>query len=196
MNTKNLIYASLIGGAIIAALSNIPIISFINCLLCAGVWGGAILAAYFYKRFEGSLTIGQGAGVGALAGVWAGLISFLLSFLKIAGVTAALTSLRSILPAEAQDLLFPSAIGTITVVSGIISWMVTILFGTIGGLIGGAIFQSRPLPPPAPVSTPVPPPSPAPVAQIDEPVQVEPEEPVVDEQAPEPTEDEQSDEQA
>jgi len=199
MNTKNLIYASLIGGAIIAAVSNIPILQLINCLLCAGVWGGAILAAYFYKRFEGSISVGQGAGVGAMAGVWAGLIGFLLSFLKIAGVTAFLTSLRAYMPPEAQDFLIPTTIGVISVVSNIFSWVVTIFFGTIGGLIGGAIFQSSSAQSTVPVSTPVPPPSPAPVQQIEEVVElveVEPEEPVADEQPVDTPEDEPPADQA
>lgn len=39
MNTKNLLLAGLIGGLISTALSNIPIINFVNCLLCAGFWG-------------------------------------------------------------------------------------------------------------------------------------------------------------
>ena len=81
MNGKNLFLASLIGGVVIAALSNIPIISLGNCLLCMWVWLGGIFAAWLYKRFNGSLTTGQGAGVGALAGLIGSLIGMVIGLL-------------------------------------------------------------------------------------------------------------------
>jgi hypothetical protein len=190
MNTKNLLLSSLIGGVIIAALSNIPVISLINCLLCAGIWGGAIFAAWLYKRFEGSLNIGQGTAVGALAGLWAGLIGLLFSLIGMAGLVSALQSVQQFIP---SDVNINSGWGFFSLIFGIGNLFITIFFGTIGGLIGGAVFQSPPAPQAVAVTGPVPPPSPAPVIStpaqpveviIEESVEVEaPEEPTAGEEA-------------
>ncbi|MCJ7796332.1 MAG: hypothetical protein MUQ56_06140, partial [Thermoleophilia bacterium] len=64
MNTKNLLIASLVGGVAITLLANVPILNFINCLLCAGFWAGAILAVWLYKRQTGTVTLGQAVAVG------------------------------------------------------------------------------------------------------------------------------------
>lgn len=165
MNTKNLIYASLIGGAVIAVLSNIPILNLINCILCAGVWGGAILAAYFFKRFEGRITVGQGAAVGALSGLWAGILGLLLSLVALSGVAAVLATARTALPPDMQDILAPASLGAFSIFVNFVQILITVFFGTVGGLIGGAIFQSGSAPAYTPPPTgSVPPPSPAYVA--------------------------------
>ena len=104
MNIKNLIISSLIGGIIIAALANIPVIQLINCLLCTGYWIGSILAVWLYKRFQGSLTLGQGVAIGALAGVWSGLINFILGLISAAGIATIISAVDQVIPAETLDL--------------------------------------------------------------------------------------------
>lgn len=175
MNGKNLFLAGLIGGVVIAALSNIPIISIGNCLLCMWVWVGGIFAAWLYKRFQGSLTPGQGAGVGALAGVIAGLIGLLISLLGFAGTQAALSAASQYLDPEMTGGYDLAALaGPVAFVGGLINIVLFTFFGTLGGLIGGSIFKSKPeavpayVPPPAPVS--VPPAYVPPAAPITEPV--------------------------
>jgi len=92
MDTKNLLVNSLIGAAAIILLTNIPFVSFVNCLACVGFWGGAVLAVWLYKRAAGSITLGQAVLVGVLAGVFAGIIGFLLSFLGLSGAQGLLNT--------------------------------------------------------------------------------------------------------
>ena len=68
MNIVSLLIASLIGAVATTALSNVPYLNLVNCLLCAGFWTGAILATWVYKRMTGSLTLRQSIVVGSLTG--------------------------------------------------------------------------------------------------------------------------------
>jgi len=148
MNTKNLLIASLVGGLAITILANVPILNFVNCLLCAGFWGGAILAVWLYKRQTGSITLGQATAVGTLAGVFAGLIGFLLSFTGLTGAQALLDSYAQFAPADAAAMEPLAGVGAIAF--NFLGLLTNIVFGAIGGLIGGAIFKTRtpPTPPP------------------------------------------------
>ena len=143
MNTKNLIISSLIGGIVIAALANIPVIQLINCLLCTGYWIGSILAVWLYKRFQGSLTLGQGVAIGALAGVWSGLINFILGLISAAGIATIISAVDQVIPAETLDLQ-GNFIGQMAILVNVFLVFFNIFLGTIGGLIGGAIFQTKP----------------------------------------------------
>jgi hypothetical protein len=143
MNIKNLIISSLIGGIVIAALANIPVINVINCLLCIGYWAGAILAVWLYRRFEGSLTLGQGVAVGALAGVWSGLINFIVGLVGAASIATVLSTVEQVLPADTLNL-DGDFIGRIAFLANIFGIFLNIFLGTLGGLIGGAIFQTKP----------------------------------------------------
>ena len=143
MNIKNLFISSLIGGIVIAALANIPVINLINCLLCMGYWVGAILAVWLYRRFEGTLTLGQGVAVGALAGLWSGLINFILGLISAAGIATLITALNQILPPDTLDLQ-PDFAGGLAILFNLVGVILNIVLGTLGGLIGGAIFQTKP----------------------------------------------------
>ena len=142
MNSKNLLTASLVGGLVSTILSNVPIINLVNCLLCAGFWAGPLLAVWMYKRQGGALSLAQGIGIGALAGVWAGLFGFLLSFVGLAGAGALMQSYAKFLPPDAgvQEPL----VGPASILFNLIGVGVNIMFGAIGGLIGGAMFRSKP----------------------------------------------------
>ena len=143
MNIKNLIISSLIGGIVIAALANIPVIQLINCLLCTGYWIGSILAVWLYKRFQGSLTLGQSVAIGALAGVWSGLINFILGLISAAGIATIISAIDQVIPAETLDL-DGDFIGRMAILINVFLVFFNIFLGTIGGLIGGAIFQTKP----------------------------------------------------
>jgi hypothetical protein len=139
MNTKNLILASLVGGAVSLIVANVPYISLVNLLLCVGFWGSAVLAVWLYFRMTGSVTLGQAVAIGTLAGFWAGLFGFLLSFIGLAGASALLNSYKSILPADAAFQMPPEA-GMAFTIGGV---CFDIVFGAIGGLVGGLIFRNR-----------------------------------------------------
>jgi hypothetical protein len=147
MNTKNLLIGGLLGGLISTALSNIPIISLVNCLLCVGFWGGAVFAVWYYKRQTGSVTLGQGIAIGAVAGLFAGVFGFILSLIGAAGVGPMMENMKSVLPQDAQIKL-PQP-GVATVLFNILGAGVNIVFGAIGGLVGGLIFKPKAVPPTA-----------------------------------------------
>ena len=142
MNIVSLLIASLIGAVATTALSNVPYLNLINCLLCAGFWVGAILATWVYKRMTGSLTLRQGIAIGALTGLIAWAFGLLLSFFDLAGLVGLVKS---------YGLAFGDANPDMS--SGFEAWKVTlvntlgvflnIFFGAIGGFVGGAIFQSK-----------------------------------------------------
>ena len=146
MNTKNLLLAGLIGGLISTALSNIPIINFVNCLLCAGFWAGALFAVWFYKRQTGSVTLGQGVVIGLVAGAFHGVFGFILGLVGLAGAQALMQSYAKYLPPEANIETPPPGIASVLFdLAGVV---VDLIFGAIGGLVGGLIFKPK-TPPPA-----------------------------------------------
>jgi hypothetical protein len=144
MNTRNLLIASLLGGGLSLLLVNTPVVNLVNCLLCVGFWGPAILAVWVYKRLTGSVTLGQAVAIGALAGVWAGVIGFFLSFAGLAGAEGLLNSLRPLLPADSLPNLeqqAPAGAGMLITLVGV---LVDIALGALGGLIGGSLFKPKP----------------------------------------------------
>jgi hypothetical protein len=143
MNIASLLIASIIGAVVSTALSNIPFLNLINCLLCAGFWVGAILATWVYKRQTGSVTLGQGIAIGTLTGLLAGLLGFVLSLVGLAGAVGIVKTYGSIFAADSNPDL-SSIKGSWVAVFNMIGIMANIFFGAIGGLVGGVIFKSKP----------------------------------------------------
>jgi hypothetical protein len=141
MNTKNMLIASLVGGVISTFLSNIPFINLVNCLVCAGFWAGPLFAVWFYKRLTGTLSLGQGIGIGTIAGIWAGIFGFLLSLIGLAGAAALMQSYSQFLPPDAVTEAIPA--GSVSLLLNFAGVLVNIIFGVIGGLIGGAVFKTK-----------------------------------------------------
>jgi hypothetical protein len=142
MNTKNLLIASLVGAFITIVLTNVPIISVVNCLLCAGFWAGPLFATWMYRRQTGTLTLGQGIGIGTLAGVWAAIVGFLIATATGVGSEAMIQSYSQFIPAD-SGLTLPAP-GVMSVFASLIGAGFGVFFGFLGGLIGGAIFKSPP----------------------------------------------------
>ena len=140
MNTKNLWIAALGGAVLTTLVSNLPLIGFVNCLLCAGFWGSAIFAVWLYRRLNGTLTVGQGVRIGALTGLLAGVLGLILSLVGLAGAQGFLNGARQFLPADATQGMneFPAWGGWIFNLLGVIF---NIGFGAMGGWIGGAILD-------------------------------------------------------
>jgi hypothetical protein len=142
MNTKQLVAASAAGGLISAVLVNTPVVNLVNLLICAGFWIGPIAAVWLYRRMAGPLTMRQAIIVGLLAGVWHGLFGLLLSPLGLAGAGGLLNDLRPILSAQDLPELESSLTGLGGLMFNLFGVVVDIVFGMIGGLIGGAIFRT------------------------------------------------------
>ena len=141
MNTKDLWIASLSGAALTTLVSNLPFIGIVNCLLCAGFWGSAIFAVWLYRRLSGALTVRQGVNVGALTGLCAGLLGFALSFVGLSGAQGFFNSYSHLLPGDAlQGMDAIPAWGAM--VFNFIGVVFNLIFGAVGGWIGGAIFKT------------------------------------------------------
>jgi len=141
MNTKNLWIAVLSSALLTTLVSNLPIIDLVNFLCFIGFWGCAIFAVWLYRRLSGSLTVGQALRLGALTGLCAGMLGFALSFLGLAGFQGIVNELRQFLPPEdMQDLDNIPAWGA--VIFNLVGVLFNIIFGTIGGLLGGMFFRT------------------------------------------------------
>lgn len=167
-NSPNLWMPAFIGGGAGGLLSAIPYVDALNCVCCSLVIGSGFLAAFLYsKQFkDSSMTFGAGNGalVGVVAGVFYAVVNGLASWLKarVTGVgfeeaiEEAIAQLESNpqIPAEQLDpiIAFMES-GGVLVVGIVFSVAIALIFATIGGLIGGAVFKvepSAPAPPPIP----------------------------------------------
>jgi hypothetical protein len=138
MDNKNLFISGLVGAAVMVVLSNVPILSLINCLLCAGIWLGGMAAVWFYRRQTGQLVT---AGQGALLGVVAGLIGAVVS--SIISATLGASALQSVIEADPTGQMagtLGSFVGSGA--SFIISLLFNIILYPLFGAIGGAILAS------------------------------------------------------
>ena len=142
MNTKNLWIASISGALLTALVSNVPVLGLINCLLCAGFWGGAIFSVWLYRRINGTLIAGQGLPIGALTGLLAGLLGIVISFGGHAGIQSLFNAGSQVLPLAAlQSIQQTASMGIL--VFAFIGLLFNLGFGAIGGLIGEAIFKDK-----------------------------------------------------
>ncbi len=177
---------ALIGGVLLGILSAVPVVSMGNCLCCAWVIGGGMVASYFFvKDSPISVTMGRGAGLGLLTGV-IGTVVYALFFVPLfflmnrAGI-GPLDQIRQALdeamrqtsgmPPESrqafESLLSQQNLGVLFIVIGLFfSLVINCLFAMLGGILGVAIFEKRKrgaAPPQAPYYPPpssLPPPPP------------------------------------
>lgn len=142
MNIVSLFIASIIGAAATTTLSNVPYLNLVNCLLCTGFWAGAILATWIYKRMTGSLTTRQGLAIGAVTGLIAWAFGFLLSLAGLAGLVGLVKSYGLAFGEANPDMSSGFETWKVTLVN-MLGVILNVFFGAVGGLAGGAIFQSR-----------------------------------------------------
>jgi hypothetical protein len=150
MNAKNLIIAGGIGAGIAVFFSLVPFLNLTNCLCCAPYWASAVLAVWLYRRmtFPGSMTLGQGVAVGLVVGVLATAASFLLSLLGLVHAAELMNRVQSVVSSANIDLPVRPEFNVNC------NCGVELIFGLIGGLIGGALFRTdKGAPPPPPDST-------------------------------------------
>jgi hypothetical protein len=155
MNSRSLFLAAGLAGVAIGLLSGIPIISAVNCLFCAWVWGGGIFAVYLYKRNEPSafmLKPEQGALLGAVAGVIGAVVYTIISTI-VGGANAALFNLIQNNPQLRDQFgdFLPQLLaqGGFSILALACSLVIFAVFGAIGGLIGAAVLKPKTAPPPA-----------------------------------------------
>ena len=138
MNAKNLLIASLVGAVASLLAVNVPFLNLINCLLCVGFWGSAILAVWLYARMTGAVTLKDAVIIGLATGLATGILGLALSFIGLAGGAALANSIQAVAPDAQIDL--PEGSGLIFNLAGV---LVDIVFGAVGGLIGGLLFRKK-----------------------------------------------------
>ena len=143
MNNRTMILSALVGALVMVVLSNVPILSLINCLLCAGLWLGGMAAVWFYRRQTGvSVTIGQGAILGVIAGVIGAVISSIIS--AIFGGDAMQAAIDADPTGQAAAILGGFVGGGATfIISFLFNIILYPLFGAIGGAILAALTQPK-----------------------------------------------------
>jgi hypothetical protein len=179
MNQEGMFKPALIGGVLLGILSALPVLQYFNCLCCAWVIAGGMLAAHLYvKGAATAVTLGTGVLLGLLTGAIGAIVDTLFSipiFLALKPFAGSLADqmqqvfdrVPSLPPATRDALLslFASGRGigiAVVVVSGFLKLILYSLVGMLGGAIGVAVFEKRklggtPMSQP-PVNLPPPPP--------------------------------------
>jgi hypothetical protein len=149
---------ALIGGIVLGLLSAIPFLNLGNMCCCMWVLGGGALAAYLYINSSlRPVSVGEGAQLGFLAGAVGVVILFVVGLplgllaqnamngLIVDFVTrmnpAAAEQVRQQVALELNKPFIarlPQLIGY-----SIMSAVVTLIFATLGGLLGVVLFEKR-----------------------------------------------------
>jgi hypothetical protein len=162
-------HPALYGGLLLGVLSGLPFIGFGNCCCCLWVLAGGVTAAFILQANQPQpITAGDGATVGLLAGLVGFVVWQVLGLLTLPITAGLRTRLFSYVLRTARDLppdvvqAFERANSTGVTILGLIVnafvvLVISVVFSTIGGLIGVALFRKKtpPLPPEVP---PLPPP--------------------------------------
>ena len=164
---------ALYGGIIMALVSSIPFISFINCFCCAGIILGGFLAVFFYKNNmtpeSPPLNAGDSMVVGLLSGFIGAVMGSILSmvFISLFGNVMGDALLRWVrgmnidLPEQSLKALEDATRKSASVANFLIQLFAKLLvygiFGLLGGLIGYSVYKPKQLtmmPPPPPAAMP------------------------------------------
>ena len=161
MNNANMLKPAMIGGVALGILSAFPGLNYCNCVCCAWVIGGGILAAYLYVRDSPfPVTMGRGAVVGLTAGaigaVACSLFSIPLQLILngVGGATEAMERFQELMtnnpdfPEEARRVvetffLREDAMTLIAVFTFFINIVFFLPVAMLGGAIGVAVFEKR-----------------------------------------------------
>jgi hypothetical protein len=154
--TPKKLKAAAIGGSAAGIASQIPIVNFANCLCCALVVGGGMLAVYLAMKDEpatATAPYGDGAMVGVLAGVAAAVVGAIVAIPMTAIFGDPMEQVRSFLeglegmPPEALEAMSGAETGGMAAfgaVAFLLSLVVDVVFSAIGGVIGAAVFHKKP----------------------------------------------------
>ncbi len=194
MTQEGMFKPALIGGVLLGILSAIPVISAFNCVCCAWVIGGAMLAAHLYvKGAPLAVTLGSGVLLGLLTGAIGAVVDTLFQIpiqLALRPFTSGFAEqMQQVfdqipnLPPESREFLRNMLAGgqgfgiLLILLAGFFKLIVYGLVGMLGGAIGVAIFEKRKpgqppaatppyYPPPTNYQPPPPPPPPPPDAPM------------------------------
>jgi hypothetical protein len=164
MNNK--VKPALIGGVLLGLLSVIPFVSALNVCCCLWAILGGMLASYLYvKNSAVPATPGDGAILGVLAGVIGAAVAIIvgtpISYVMGPTMRNLLLSLAENMDRQQAEMMRRQIEMTASdsivpvIVNQLILGFLLIIFATIGGLIGTALFEKRKggAPPPPPPMT-------------------------------------------
>jgi hypothetical protein len=145
---------ALVGGLVVGVLSALPVVSFGNVCCCLWVIGGGVVAAFLLQQGQPAPIT---AGDGALTGFLAGVIGAVIYLVLMIPITAVVAPLQREMFARIFEQLDESAAyreymsgyagsGLGLFISFVGQLFAGAIFGTVGGLIGVAIFR-KPLSP-------------------------------------------------
>ena len=178
-SSPSMLKSALIGGVVLGAVGGIPFVGAINCACCALVMGGGFLAAFLYSRecrdAGAEFRPGNGALLGlvtapfyAVTTAVVGTLAQLAVGMDIEEQIAKFEESGAEIPPAFENVLdFVADAGPLLLVGVSFGfWLcLGLIFSTIGGLIGGAVFKTKtPEPPAASAGAPPPPLPPAPPA--------------------------------
>ena len=159
MKEESLIRPALIGGVLLGIFSSLPLIGLFNCVCCAWVIGGGLLAAHLYvKESPVPVTLGRGVTLGLVTGVIGTLASALFEIplyllMNRSGANLMDTLRERIdnfpgIPPETRDLLQkmwnqPDTVALIVVFGFLFMLVLYCLFAVLGATIGVALFEKR-----------------------------------------------------
>ena len=159
MNEERMLKPALIGGVLLGIFSVLPVIGSFNCVCCAWVIGGGLLAAHLYvKASLTPVTLGRGVALGSITGLIGSLVYILFwiplyLMVKKSGVNItdlvrqsterwlkAMPEMRDYL----QTASTQSDIGLSVIIFGIIFTAgIFCIFAMLGGAVGVAVFEKR-----------------------------------------------------
>ncbi len=154
--TPKRLKAAAIGGSAAGIASQIPVVNFANCLCCALVVGGGMLAVYLAMKDEpatATAPYGDGAMIGVLAGVAAAVVGVIVAIPVTAIFGDPMEQVRSFLegmegmPPEALEAMSGAETGGMAafgVLAFLASLVVDVIFSALGGVIGAAVFHKKP----------------------------------------------------
>lgn len=160
MNNDGLLRPALIGGVLLGILSAVPILNLGNCLCCAWVIGGGMLAANLYiKASPEAVKLGTGVTLGVLTGGIGGAVATLFGIpfqMLLRGFVArfdqeiqrTITEQMTLSPEVRQMLTqMLASSGNLTVLAifltGFLNVIIYALIAMIGGVLGVALFEKR-----------------------------------------------------
>lgn len=143
----------MLGSAVVAVLST-SYLGLINCLCCAGVIIGAMVAVWHYTNTnELTIPTGEGAVMGLIAAVVGTVVAFVLNMILTSmglGLEAAIQEFvldrfgDQMSPEQLADMEeqfeASSSLGA-RLVNGVIGLAVSSVFGAIGGALGASLFK-------------------------------------------------------
>ncbi len=155
---------ALIGGGVFGLVGGLPVVGGLNCLCCSLVILAGFLAAFLYskecKKVGFEFRGGGGAKIGVVAGLFyfvshsivGSILAFAMRDYNERQLADAIEQIRN---AEGMDpQMAEQIVGWIEMIGSGFSpigfglvLVCGLIFGTIGGLIGGAVFKVEAAPP-------------------------------------------------